>query len=144
MLNTKYDIDFVLTFHSDVKGDLQRIREKEPEAFAKLAALFRQLQSDSRLTEKLLDHGFGDDRKAEISVSKWMNQWKEGKNLWRLKSWDMEKHGMKYRVIYLYLPNEARFVVMAVVARGEFNYDDDDHPIRKRITESLRRTYGIS
>ena len=78
-----------------------------------------------------------------MSVSKWLNQWKNGKDLWRLKFWDLENLGVRYRVIYVYLPKQARFVVMAIVARGSFDYDDNNHPIRQRIASSLKNTYGI-
>jgi len=133
----------LISLHKDVRDDLAAIRESDPAAHAKIAALIRQLRADSALAEKLLDHGFGDDRREDFSVNKWLGVWKEGKDLWRLKSWDMEYQDMKYRLIYLYLRKEARFVVMAIVDRKSFNYDDDQDPIRKRIYASLRHTYSI-
>lgn len=54
----------------------------------------------------------------------------------------MENLGLKYRVIYLYLPKQTRFVVMAVVHRDNFDYDDTEHPIRKRIEASIARIYA--
>lgn len=132
-----------LSFHTDVRADLESIKEVDIEVHAKLAALLRQLQADAKLAEKLLDHGFGADGAEDVSVSKWLNEWKTGKNLWRLKFWDLENFGLRYRVIYVYLPKQARFVVMAIVARGSFDYDNENHPIRQRIAASLKRTYGI-
>jgi hypothetical protein len=132
-----------LSFHNDVKADLAAIKAASPDTHAKLLAMLRQLKADARMAEKLLDHGHGAQQSAQFSVSKWLREWKTGKDLWRLKFWDLESLGLRYRVIYLYLPQEARFVVMAIVEREHFDYDDKDHPIRKRITESLQRTYGI-
>jgi len=133
-----------LSFHSDVRADLAAIKAADPDAHARVVALFQQLKADPRITEKLLDHGFGANGSEEISVNKWMDRWKKGLDLWRLKSWDMESLGLRYRAIYLYLRGEARFVVMAIVKREDFDYDDPQHPIRKRIDASLLRSYGLS
>ena len=73
----------LLSFHKDVHTDFARIKSANPAAYAGLLALFRQLKADTRLMEKLLDHGFGAGRSADVSVSKWFDQWKDGKNLWR-------------------------------------------------------------
>jgi hypothetical protein len=104
--------------------------------------MFQQLRADGALAEKLLDHGYGANGDVAISVSKWLNRWKEGVDLWRLKAWDLEHVGLRYRAIYLYLRTEARFVVLAIVKREDFDYDDPDHPIRKRIDSTIQRTYG--
>ncbi|WP_198026747.1 hypothetical protein [Polaromonas glacialis] len=132
-----------LSLHNDVKEDLSAIKIADPIAYAKIAALIRQLRADCKLAEKLLDHGFGEKRTEELSVSKWFDVWKQGKDLWRLKSWELEDQGLKYRIIYLYLRNEARFVVMAIVKRENFDYDDHEDNIRRRICASLQRTYDI-
>lgn len=132
-----------LSLHNDVREDLAAILASNPRAHAKISALIRQLRADTTLAQKLLDHGFGDDRKEELSISKWISVWNTGKDLWRLKSWDLEYQNLKYRLIYLYLRKEARFVVMAIVERGNFDYDNHQDPIRQRIYASLRRTYSI-
>ena len=132
-----------LSFHNDVRFDLAGIKTADAAAHAQLVALLRQLKADEKLAEKLLDHGFGAKGAEDFSVSKWLNVWKTGKDLWRLKFWDLEDLGLRYRVIYVYLPKQARFVVMAIVARGDLDYDDENHPIRQRIVASLERTYGI-
>jgi hypothetical protein len=126
-----------------VHADLAKIKAEDPLAHSKIAALVRQLHQDQQLTEKLLDHGFGDDRKGTFSVNKWLSVWKQGTDLWRLKDWDMEDMGLRYRVIYLYLRTEARFVIMAIVKRGDLNYDDENHSIRQRVLASARKSYGI-
>ena len=133
----------VLSYHSDVRVDLESIQRVDMHAHSKLVALLRQLKADERLAEKLLDHGFGADRTEEFSASKWLKLWNTGKDLWRLKFWNLENLGLRYRVIYVYLPIQARFVVMAITARGDFDYDNDDDPLRRRILASLARTYGI-
>jgi hypothetical protein len=59
-----------LSLHKDVNTDLEDIRAASPDAHAKIAALIRQLRADTKLAEKLLDHGFGDGRKEAVSVNK--------------------------------------------------------------------------
>lgn len=130
--------------HGDVRGDLARIRAESPSALARIAALIRQLQADPRMAEKLLDHGFGAKGGEAISASKWITLWKQGLDIWRLKDWSLEHMGLRYRVIYLYLRSEARFVIMAIVKREEWDYDDEQHPIRQRILASARASYGVA
>lgn len=132
-----------LKLHKDVELDLAGIKANDADAYAKILALIRQLRADINLHTKLTDHGFGQNKLEAISVSKWLNVWKQGKDLWRLKFWELEQQQLQYRIIYLYLIAEARFVVMAIVKRDEFDYDDVDDPIRIRIFASLQRTYGI-
>lgn len=134
----------MLALHKDVRLDLDAIKNESKEVFAKIAALVRQLQQDPNLAEKLLDHGYGDDRTEVFSVSKWLDLWKQNKDIWRLKGWDLEDMGLKYRIIYLYLRREARFVIMAIVKREEIDYDDENNSIRQRVLASARNTYGIS
>lgn len=133
----------MLVLHKDVRLDLDAIKNESQEVFAKIAALVRQLQQDPNLAEKLLDHGYGDDRAEEFSVNKWLNLWRQNKDFWRLKDWDLEDMGLKYRIIYLYLRHEARFVIMAIVKREEIDYDDENNSIRQRVLASARSTYGI-
>jgi hypothetical protein len=132
-----------LTLHGDVREDLQKIKLEDPFAHAKIAALVRQLQADRAIVEKLLDHGFGDDKSEEFSVNKWISVWKQGKDLWRLKNWDLEDQKIRYRIIYLYIRKEARFVIMAIVKRGDLDYDDENHPVRKRVLSSIGKSYGL-
>ncbi len=132
-----------LTFHADIKGDLQRIQKEDAVAHARILALLRQLQQDAKLIEKLLDHGFGSDRSETFSVNKWLSVWNQGTDMWRLKDWELEDLGLRYRIIYLYLRRETRFIVMAIVKRGELDYDDKDHPIRKRVLNSAKNSFGV-
>lgn len=133
-----------IKLHVDVKADFAQIKADAPADLPRVLAFIEQLKADHRLAEKLLDHGYGDDGVAEISVKKWLAQWKRGIDLWRVRSRDLEVLGLKYRFVYVYLVREARFVIMAVVARDKFDYDDPNHPITVRIRASLKRTYGIA
>jgi hypothetical protein len=133
----------IIKFHGDVRHDFEVIESEAPNDYPHVLAFFEQLKADPHITEKLLDHGYGRGGSAEISAMRWLKQWNQGVDLWRLRSRDLELIGLRYRVIYLYLVREARFVIMAIVARDKFNYDDPNHPITVRIRASLKRSYGI-
>lgn len=133
----------VIQFYKDVKLDLKTVELNDPKAYPAILALMRQMMADPKLAEHLLNHGHGDKRTAPENAQKWLSEWKRGKDLWRLKFWDLEDQKFLYRFLYVYLVKEARFVVMAIVKREEFDYDDINHPIRLRVYASLQRTYGI-
>lgn len=107
-----------------------------------MLAVIEQLQADPALKDKLLEHDFGAGASQGVSVMKWLDV----KNvdrvpLWRLKSWDLEKEGLKYRFIYFYYWRNQTFNVLAVVPRNELNYDDPEHPIRKRVIATVKRLF---
>ncbi len=70
---------------------------------------------------------------------KWHNaQRVDGVPLWRLKFWDLEKRGLKYRILYLFHYPDGSYNIMAVVHRNGFDYDDPNDPIRVRILSRCR------
>jgi hypothetical protein len=131
-----------ISLHNDAALDLEHLKQDDLDTAAKILALLRQLRADPHAANNLLDHGFGDDGDEDYSVNKWINLWKKGIDLWRLKDWDLEDMGIRYRLIYLF-KSPSEFILMAVVKREELDYDDPNHPIRIRILTSLRTDYGI-
>jgi mRNA-degrading endonuclease RelE of RelBE toxin-antitoxin system len=128
-----------LRLHKDAVQDLDQLRKDVPGVHARLVALLAQIKSDETLLAKLLDHGYGKDRAEIISVKKWFAP---GKNLWRLRYCELEEFGWQYRLIYVYLPEQVRFVVMGVFPREDFDYDDPNNPLHRRVLESLAKTFG--
>jgi hypothetical protein len=132
----------LIRIHNDATSDLESIKTIDPLGFNRLVALIQQLKVDSLLISKLLDHDFGHDGSKDISVSKWLNVYKiERLPIWRLKFWDLEDEGLKYRIIYCYNYPDKSHNVMAIVPRGELNYDDPNNPIRKRIISSVKKHF---
>lgn len=133
----------MLQVHQDAVADLRGIRAKNALAAAKLVALLEQLRCDEGLRDRLLDHGYGDDRRTVISVSKWQSVQTKVERLpvWRLKSWQLERQRLKYRVIYLYNWQDRRFIILAIVPREGIDYDDPNHPIRKRVVHRIRTEF---
>jgi len=121
---------------------LRAIRNTDPEAFGRLFALLQQLKADSTWIARLLDHGHGADGDETFSVSKWHGALKVAHlPLWRLKFWDLERDGLKYRVVYIYNWPDKSFNVMAVVHRNAFDYDNPNDPIRSRVFARCREEF---
>ena len=132
----------MIEVHNDAVEDLRRIRVSDPVAFGRLFALIEQLRADVTLAPRLVEHDFGANRTAPISVMKWNKAWRVEKvPLWRLKFWELEKPGLRYRVIYVYNWRDSTYNIMAVVARGSFDYDDPSDPIKQRIVRRCRQEF---
>ena len=134
---------FVIRVHNDATADLRDIRTNDPTGFNRLVALIEQLKADPALGHKLLEHRYGDDRSGLISVQKWVSVYSRVERLpvWRLKSWDLEGTGLRYRLIYLYYWRDRSYNILAIVRRDAINYDDPHHPLRRRIIAAIHADF---
>ena len=117
--------------HDDAKQDLSKLWDKDPGATGRILAFLEQLEGDADLLDRLTQHDFGVSGTHDFHISKWYQQWNRGKDLWRLKLWDLEDKGLRYRIIYAFIPRQKNYHILAIAPR-EFNYDPE-HPITKRI-----------
>lgn len=120
-----------LFVHQDAVADLEALWESEPQAAARIAVLLEELEGNPDLLDRLSQQGYGTHHTADFSVSKWFEYWNQGKDLWRLKVWDLEDKGLKYRIIYAFTPRKLHYHVLAIAPR-EFNYETN-HPISQRL-----------
>jgi len=125
-----------LFVHDDATADLEALWETEPQAAARIADLLEQLEGDSDLLDRLTQHDYGAYHSADFHVSKWQEHWRKGRDLWRLKVWDLEDKGLRYRVVYAFKPREQHYHVLAIAPR-EFDYDTS-HPISQRILRAYQ------
>lgn len=125
-----------LSIHPDAADDLRDLMKIDKFAAGKVLALLEQAKRDPKIIESLLDHDFGDDHIAAYHVSKWLEFWNVGYNIWRLKIWTEPKGSLKYRIVYAYEPRRLQYHVLAIVHR-DFNYESD-HEITKRIIKAYR------
>src|ERR1700694_2750791 len=102
-----------LVIHDDANADLDQLWIDNPLAAALVLATLQECQADQRLLDSLLVHDYGKDRSEEIHVSKWLQLYRQGKDLWRLKVWELEDQGVMYRIIYAYIPGKRVFHVLA-------------------------------
>jgi len=103
-------------------------------AAAKIAALLQELASDQNLLDRLSQNDYGKNRTAKINISGWFKQWNKDRNLWRLKLWELEDKGIRYRIIYAFIPLKKQYQILAIAPR-DFEYDEK-HPITQRIVSS--------
>jgi hypothetical protein len=128
---------FNLNILPDVKKDILAIKVKSNTAAIKLVAFFEQLNNNQEFLGHLLEHNHGEPDKDSFNVSKWQAYWNQGYNLWRLKLFDLENVGLRYRVIYAYALEKRipTFYILAIVNR-DFDYDPANE-----ITKRLIQTY---
>ena len=135
----------MLAVHHDAVGDLRLIRQQSPQAYGCLVALIQQLRADPALRARLHDIDVDNsDRSAALGVKPWysMRAATGRKPVYRLRAWDLERQGLRYRLIYIYRWKDQSFNILAVVARAELDYDDPEHPIRQRILATIRRDFA--
>ena len=123
-----------LVIHKDVVADIGEIRKSDLKTAMRIVALIHEIQADQDLLDRLTQQGYGANGSADFDVSMWFGEQDRGRNLWRLKAWDLERQGIQYRVIYAFEPNLKRYKILAVVPRS-FNYDEN-HPITQRIRDA--------
>ena len=115
----------------NAKRDLAAISLEAPRLALRLGTLLQELNADETLLEMLTAHDFGSDKRAAFQVSRWQEHWRRGRDLWRLKFWELEDQGIPYRVIYALKRGTGNLYVLAMVNR-DFNYDTN-HLITQRI-----------
>jgi hypothetical protein len=125
-----------LFVHDDAKADLLALRDSEPQAAGRILALLEQLEGDADLLDHLTQHDYGAHHSADFHVSKWLEQWNRGRDLWRLKIWDLEDKGLRYRIVYAFQPRKQHYHVLAIAPR-EFDYDTS-HPISQRVLRAYQ------
>lgn len=123
-----------LLIHSDAERDLDDLAVANPKLAARVVLLLGEIAADTNLMNMLTVHGFGADEREPFDVSRWQAHWREGKDLWRLKFWELEQQGLPYRVIYGLKRGTGSHYVLAIVHRN-FDYDPD-HPTTRRILQA--------
>ena len=121
---------YSLVVHEDAEKDLDELWEIDETATADVVVLLEQAACDQGLLDNLTARDFGRHRSEDIHVDRWVEQQRKGRNLWRLKIWDLEDRGIRYRVVYALDPRISRYHVLGVVERG-FDYDESDERTKR-------------
>lgn len=116
------------------QDDLEQLWAADPVAAGVLEALLERLKSDQQLMDALTVKDFGAYATAAIHVDAWKSQQREGRNLWRLKNWELEDQGKRYRIVYALDPRISRYYVLGIFSR-DFNYDIAD-PRTRRVLDA--------
>ncbi len=139
--NTKFGIISPLSLHPDAADDLRGLMVIDQAQAGKIAAFLQQAKNDPKIVATLLDHDFGETGREPYHVSKWLEFWNTGFNLWRVKLWSFPKGSLSYRIVYAYQPSTQHYHVLAIVHR-DFDYQPD-HAITQRILIAYR-SLGIT
>jgi mRNA-degrading endonuclease RelE of RelBE toxin-antitoxin system len=123
---------YSILIHEDAENDLELLATSDLKAAATIYSLLEELNGDQDLLDRLLQHGF---RNEEIDISKFYALWKHG-SIWRLKVIELERLGIRYRIIYAFVPRERRYYILAIAPR-DFNYDPK-HATTKRILQAYK------
>lgn len=133
---------YELIVGDEATADLVDILGKIPAAGYRLAALLEEVSSSQDLMEKLSWDRYGGkphlpEQGATMNVGKWIEPYRKGMNIWRLRDFELTRLGYEYRIIYAFIPSRDLYFVLAVVERA-FNYDPS-HPVTQRVMASYRR-----
>ncbi len=109
-------------------------------AAAKIDVFLQELEADQDLLDGLTVHNLGARRQGAMHVSKWVEYWRKGADIWRVKLWALEDIGLQYRIVYAYEPGVQKYHVLAIVER-DWNYDEA-HPITHRILAAYAAIYS--
>lgn len=117
---------YQLILSNEASAELDALWENDFDAAALIEAIFDELEADQSLLDSLTDHGFIRRDDPSYDVNKWVELWRRGINLWRLKPFDCDGRSLPYRVIYAYVPTKRRYVVLGIVPRDFDTYDSNN------------------
>lgn len=125
-----------LFIHEDAEADLEALWVTSSKAAAAIAVFLEELKGDQDLLDRVTQDDFGKWPTAErFHVEMWKEQqYRRGRNLWRLKLWQIERQGIQYRIIYAFVPSTKHHYVLGIMPREkrDFDYDEND-PRTQRI-----------
>lgn len=124
-----------LSFHPDGARDLASLQGFRPKVADRILATLEEIKADKSLLDALTTHGFGEAKDEKFRISKWLSQWRRGRDLWSLKIWELEDMGIRYRVIYCYMPDELAYYILAITPR-DAAYGDDTDELTTRILQA--------
>ena len=134
---TSQGIVYSIVVATAAKNDLAAIAETDPETGAEILALLHELKGSQQLLDALTIKDFGLARDVAFHVDRWSAQQRKGRNLWRLKIWNLEDLGIRYRILYALDPRISRYFVLAILHR-DFNYDEK-HPRVRQLIDTYDR-----
>lgn len=129
---------YKLSFHSDVKKDLEQIGWSDSLAAARFHAFFTEVKDNpyllltSSLQNKDSETNFND----LINIKRWVSMGNSGKDLRRLRFSDFAYRNPDYRIIFFVSEALKRIIILAILKREEVNYDDLNDPICRRISSA--------
>ena len=118
-----------IRLHPSAEEDLNRLSNHIK---GMVFVILREMRDNPDLNDSLLSHDetveTGDS--VSVNIQKWLSQYNQGRNLWRLKPINTLKgRPLPFRMFYAYKPYEqgipASFWLLGVLPRGYVTYDED-------------------
>ena len=124
---------FTLQISPGASSDIVELKKNSPNEAASIIAILQEIKGNQRLLDLLLVHELEEQLSSglDFNVSHWWEQYRVGKDLWRIRIITDNRILSSHRIVYGYVRGQQEYVVLGVVHRS-FNYDAQ-HPISKRI-----------
>lgn len=111
--------------------DITRLRSQNMPAAVTILSVLEQIKADPDVLDKLTTHGDNFIGSVRLGVKRWQAMRNKG-NLWRFRIFDTP--ASSYRVVYGYHWQTRQICIFAVVDKEDFDYDDLDSDIARRIS----------
>jgi hypothetical protein len=136
--HTRY-IDLIKV-HNDATNDLKSIKNINKDLFSRILMLIQQLKNDEKLIKILLDHKSGKEEKISVQELVRVKR-QENLIIRRLKFNELEKDGIKYRIIYYFDWKLNDYYIMAIINRNDLDYDNPNDTTICRVINTIKREF---
>jgi mRNA-degrading endonuclease RelE of RelBE toxin-antitoxin system len=119
-----------IDIHKHALLDIQLLKSVNKQAAAAVLVTLELLEDDPKAIDKLTTRGDNFIDIYRLNVKRWESAKRVG-NLWRFRILDTP--ATSYRIVYGYHWQTRQLCVLAVVHKEEFDYDNLDSEISKRI-----------
>lgn len=133
--NTGFGIVHIDITHN-AENDLTRLWVDDPAAAAVVTVALEQLEADPRALDKLTTHGNNNVGASRLNIKQWEAMNKKRANVWRFRVLDTP--ATNYRVVYGYHWQTKQLCIFAIVHKEQFDYDDTDNDLSRRILNDWR------
>lgn len=124
----------------NAEEDIRKLRASNMHAAAAVMVALEQIEADPKAIDKLTTHGddpkVGKDDPVRLGIKRWETAKRHSFPLWRFRIFDTP--ATVYRVVYGYHWQTKQICILAVVHKEEFDYDNLDTDIAKRILDDWR------
>lgn len=125
----------------NAENDIRKLRAINKPAAAAVMVALEQIEADPKAIDKLTTHGddpeVGKNDPVRLGIKRWETAKGPGApQLWRFRIFDTP--ATVYRVVYGYHWQTRQICILAVVHKDEFDYDNLDSDIAKRILDDWR------
>ncbi len=124
----------------NAEDDIRKLRAINMPAAAAVVVALEQIEADPKAIDKLTTHGddpeVGKNDPVRLGIKRWETAKRHSVLLWRFRIFDTP--ATVYRVVYGYHWQTKQICILAVVHKEEFDYDNLDSDIAKRILGDWR------